>query len=94
MEHLNRDEIVSFVNIKEYGAESAKLVKKVNYHIMSCPECALRVRRAAREAELLEAVSREDFSMRDALVSAYGIPAEAVRAEAANVFEDDGAFRY
>ena len=94
MEHLNNNEITAFVGINKYDAETAALLKKVNYHIMSCPECAMRVQRASRGAELLEAMCKDDFSVRDACVSTYAIPAEAVRAEAATVFEDDGARRY
>ena len=94
MEHLNNNEIMDFVRINGYNEETAMLVKKVNFHIMSCPECALKVQRASRGAELLEAVSKDDFTMKDACFSMYAIPAEAVRKEAESVYEEDEAFKY
>ena len=88
MEHLNNTEIMEFVNISEFSDKTRELAKKVNFHIISCPECAARVERAVRCAELSDAVSKEDFSMKDARSSVYDISAEAVRFETETVFED------
>ena len=92
MEHLNNTEIAEFVNISGFNSDTRELVKKVNHHIMSCPACAARVERAVRSAELSDAVSKADFSMKDARSSVYDISAEAVRFETETVFEDADVF--
>lgn len=89
MDHLNNTEIVDFVNISEFSETARELVKRVNSHIMSCPECAMKVRRAARSADVMAAVMKDGFSLRDACFSAYDIPAEAVRLEAKTALADE-----
>ena len=39
MEHLTFDEIVNAIYAEEYTPENARLVAKVNSHVMNCPEC-------------------------------------------------------
>ena len=94
MEHLKNNEIMDFVRIAEFSADSRKLLKKVNRHIISCPECAEKVKRAARGASIMEAISKDGFSAKDLGFSEYDVPAEAVALEAASAFEDDNAYRY
>ena len=47
------------------------------------------VRRAARSADVMAAVMKDGFSLRDACFSAYDIPAEAVRLEAKTALADE-----
>ncbi len=94
MEHLNNNEIMDFIKIDKYNADTAELVRRINSHILCCPECAAKVKRAVRAYELMNAVSAENFSMKDVCYSVYDIPAEAVAFEAASAFEDNEEFRY
>ena len=90
MEHLSMKEITGFLNISAYNSRSRALVKRVNGHILSCADCAERLRQAARTAEITEAMNKEDFRNTDVFFSVYDIPAEAVAAEAQTVFESEG----
>ena len=94
MEHLNNIEIRDFIKIGKYDADTAELVRRVNSHVMSCPECAAKVKRAVRANELMKTVSAENFTMRDVCYSTCDIPAEAVALEAESAFEDEVSYRY
>ena len=94
MEHLNELDIRNFALVSEVGEESAALVNRVNSHILSCPECAARVERAARYFDALEAMTIPDFSAADLYLSEYDISPEAVAKEAEYIFAGETEKEY
>ncbi len=44
MNHLDIDDIIKFVSIKEFNDENIELAKKVNKHIRECEKCIKLVR--------------------------------------------------
>ena len=68
MEHLTAEEMLAYAGIKEINRETEALHSKVTKHIMSCAECAEKLRQMMYVAEFAERADLDDFRLSDILV--------------------------
>lgn len=87
MKHLSNREILDFLKIASFDAESSSVVKRVNCHISGCADCAAKVRRASKYYDAVTLLSKDDFSFDAIPVSEYDIEREEVTAAAKELFE-------
>ncbi len=94
MAHLSEKEMYDFIRIDSFDAESARLVSRVNRHILECARCAEELKRRERFCETVAAMSAQDFSLDDLLPCDFDIPAYEVAAETERVAEEEQSDKY
>ena len=87
MKHLTKKEILDFLNVSSFDAQSSAAVKRVNCHIVRCAACAAKVKNAVKYHDAVAAISTEDFSREALTVSEYDIEKNEVVAAEKELFE-------
>ncbi len=64
MEHLTDKEIFDFAHIAFYNADAEATVKKVNFHIIRCAQCAAKVALASRYYDAVAKLSEGAVSLK------------------------------
>ncbi|MBQ7714949.1 MAG: hypothetical protein IJT70_03660 [Clostridia bacterium] len=80
MGHLKNSEIFEYLKtICASVTKNSEEVKKVNGHVLACPECAAKLRRAILIKDSVKAMSAENFSLYDIAYENLDVPAEDIR---------------
>ncbi len=99
MEHLKKGEIFEYLKAMDCSfGKNSEDVKKLNSHILSCSECAAKLRRAIFVRNAVKSMAEDNFRVSDLAYVDLDVSADEVRRAAADlsevVTEHERAFEY